>query len=648
LLFIRTGGAAAETLTPVAVPIADIIHESRSDFAAGEALGVSLPRQGSGSGLQATAEGGSFTSAVLETDFLASHVGLHWIASGAPSFELRSSLDGARWSRWHPVLIEAGKDDTTRAEIFGALIGARQGIRHIQYRVAFPPATPPAELLRLTLTYLDAQPRRPVLDSSAPLPPSPAPPTTQDLTPSLASLLAGPFDLRAQVVTREVWQADESLRFAEDGSEVWPRAYVPPKKVVVHHTAGSNDYTDGAAEVRAVYSYHAKTLGWGDIGYQFLIDTSGQVYEGRRGRDDDPEGRFPRDVASWGVVAGHATSFNYGTSSIALIGNFQELPLPSVMRARLEEALVFECSRSGVDPLEVSDHLMQNDLWRDALIGVPGHRDCTPTECPGDHVYRQLPDIRRAVAARLGLSDRPRVGDLRLDQGRNPWPGPLTFAWPATPGLRFSTLLEGWRRIPGRDEIVELAGYRGEGRPDAWSDWGPANSAAFQIAPGDHGHYTLHVRALLPNGLEVAAWSRATALVEPQVPVDDADAGTAPEGDWAWTDQPRQFYGSSYAYAPPGASVRRFRWRLTVPRTGRYAVQATWPSLPDFSSAAPFTILLDGRPVADRPVDQTAAAATWQTLAEIDLAAAGACDVVLTSTPDATVAADAVRLLLIG
>jgi hypothetical protein len=48
--------------------------------------------------------------------------------------------------------------------------------------------------------------------------------------------------------------------------------YVPAKKVVLHHTATSNAYVDGAAEVRAIYAYHAKTLRWGDIGYHSLID----------------------------------------------------------------------------------------------------------------------------------------------------------------------------------------------------------------------------------------------------------------------------------------------------------------------------------------------------------------------------------------
>ena len=79
----------------------------------------------------------------------------------------------------------------------------------------------PAELQRVVLTYLDAQPKGVPTAASG----------------SLAGLLAGPAGFRSQIIPREAWGADESLRFAPDGTEKWPRAYVPAKKVVVHHTA---------------------------------------------------------------------------------------------------------------------------------------------------------------------------------------------------------------------------------------------------------------------------------------------------------------------------------------------------------------------------------------------------------------------------
>lgn len=620
---------------PIPVRVGELVHETPADFAPGQAEGVRLPGAGGDGGLVAGPDGGVFTSAPLATEFAASHVGLHWLSEGgAVRFELRTSRDGGRWSGWQRVFLETGKDEAARAETFGALVGARSA-RLLQYRAILAGGARPALVWRVALTYLDARARGG---------PGPGPGAA-----SLGSLLAGPADFRAQILPREAWGADESLRFKDDGTEVWPRAYVPAKKVVVHHTATGNDYADGAAEVRAIYTYHAQTLGWGDIGYQLLIDNSGQVYEGRRGREQDPDGGPGREVASRDVVAGHATSFNYGSTSIALIGNFQEAPLPEVMRERLDEGLAFESARHGIDPLGRSDYLLQNEFWRDELPDLLGHRDCTPTECPGDFVWEQLPAVRRAVGERLVLGDRPRVGPVFLEQGRNPWPGPLNFAWRGLPGAEFSTFLEGWFRVPGQDEITERSGYGpGTSLPD-WGPWGRGTSAAFDIPPEAHGHYTLHVRTRAGRGVEGLVWARFSALVEPQVPLDDAAAGGLVEasGEWAAGDQPREYYGRGYAYSGPGDGQHVFRWWLPVPRSGRYEVQACWVALPDLATAAPFRIMLDGRVLAEVAVDQTADSFRWRALAELDLPGGRTCEVILTNAADGTVVADAVRLLLV-
>lgn len=665
------------TGTPVPVRIGELVQESRADFAAGQVEGLDLPRAGAELGLVAGPDGGVYTSAPLATEFPVSHVGVHWLAEGGEiAFELRSSRDESRWSRWRRVLLEAGKDENLRTETFGALLGAR-GARYLQYRASFPGSPHPGrpvQLLRVTLTYLDAQPRGASSRGVLLYAPAASPHAQSALlyaqvswdqrsasavgstvgSGAASAPLYGPADFRSQIVSREAWGADESLRFAADGSEIWPRAYVPAKKVVVHHTAGSNDYSDGAAEARAIYTYHAKTLGWGDIGYHLLIDSSGQVYEGRRGRDSDPEGAFDklsagpaREIASRDVVAGHATSFNYGTSSVALIGNFQEAPLPELMRERLVEALLFECHRHGVDPLGQSDYLLQNEFWRDELVDVPGHRDCTPTECPGDFVYERLAGIRQAVAARLTGADRPPVGPVMLEQGRNPWPGSLDFFWQGLPGAQFSTFLEGWFRQPGQDEIFELSGYAPGASLPAWSEWSRATSASFSVPPEAHGHYTLHVRTRTAPHVEGAAWARFSALLEPQVPVDNGDAALArAEGDWALSSEPRQYYGHDFAYTLPGDGERVFRWRLAAPRQGRYAVQACWTSLADFATAAPFRITVDGELLARVEVDQTRDPFTWRTLAELDLLRSQSCEVSLSNAADGTVVADAVRLLL--
>src|SRR5262249_48221745 len=83
--------------------------------------------------------------------------------------------------------------------------------------------------------------------------------------------------------SRAEWGCDERSRF--DGArETPPPRFAAVEKLVVHHTATPENYDDAIAEVRALYTYHATILGWGDIGYHVLIDHSGKSYEGHYGR----------------------------------------------------------------------------------------------------------------------------------------------------------------------------------------------------------------------------------------------------------------------------------------------------------------------------------------------------------------------------
>ena len=88
------------------------------------------------------------------------------------------------------------------------------------------------------------------------------------------------------------------------------------------------------------------------------------------------------------------------------------------------------------------------------------------------------------------------------------------------------------------------------------------------------------------------------------MPVDNSDpARTRVEGEWPLSTEPASFYGRDFAYTTAGTDERVFRWRLTAPRAGRYAVQACWAVSPEFATAAPFTISVDGRQVAEATAD---------------------------------------------
>jgi hypothetical protein len=184
------------------------------------------------------------------------------------------------------------------------------------------------------------------------------------------------------VITRAGWGADESLRD-------WDPEYQQVEKIVLHHTVTANDYAeDQAAEwVRSIYYYHAVALGWGDVGYNYLVDRYGNIYEGRYGGPD--------------VVGGHVYHYNYGSLGVALMGTHGNMstakaPTQAVLDA-VARLSAWESSRSYIHPLERSPF---GDATTDNLAG---HRDYPPnqTSCPGDLAYAKLPALRQATWDRL-------------------------------------------------------------------------------------------------------------------------------------------------------------------------------------------------------------------------------------------------------
>jgi len=185
--------------------------------------------------------------------------------------------------------------------------------------------------------------------------------------------LATPELIDGWIVPRAGWGADESLRFDENGEEIWPPRYAPIQKVIVHHTVTKNDPPDPAATIRAIYAYHAVTLGWGDIGYNFIVDWQGRAYEGRYGGPN--------------VVGAHTAGYNTGTLGIAVLGDFTSTAPPQPVLDAL--ARLIRTRAGHLDPAGIGP-------FRD-LLDVPnigGHRDYNITECPGDQLYARIPVLR--------------------------------------------------------------------------------------------------------------------------------------------------------------------------------------------------------------------------------------------------------------
>ena len=205
-----------------------------------------------------------------------------------------------------------------------------------------------------------------------------------------------------QVISRAGWGADETVRFDANGEERWGRAYYPLQKLVIHHTAGANSDPNPAATVRAIYRYHAVTQDWGDIGYQYLIDNAGRVYEGRYSREYWYSTNPTADDGSGLVVeGGHAYRSNPGTMGIALMGTYNTTAPPAVQQASLVRLLAWAARSHGINPLGQSTYVNPVTGFSLVTANIAGHRDYDSTGCPGAAVVALLPSIRARVAAEM-------------------------------------------------------------------------------------------------------------------------------------------------------------------------------------------------------------------------------------------------------
>lgn len=216
--------------------------------------------------------------------------------------------------------------------------------------------------------------------------------------------------------SRADWGADESLTAWSKGTDT--PAFAPVQVLTVHHTAGSNDPAqDYAATVRAIYSYHVTSNGWSDLGYQYLLDGSGTVYEGRStgrtsascltGAGDGSD--FAHQVTTDQVVTGaHVAGWNTGNAGISLMGCYEPTSAcsgsttpPAAAVDGLERLLSSLSTRHGLTPQGTTHYVNPINGATKDVATISGHRDWEATACPGGELYAQLPTIRTNVAARM-------------------------------------------------------------------------------------------------------------------------------------------------------------------------------------------------------------------------------------------------------
>jgi hypothetical protein len=249
---------------------------------------------------------------------------------------------------------------------------------------------------------------------------------TSSSTPAVASAATA----EPSIVSRGGWGADPAYM-------TWAPQFYPTKKLIVHHTATSDNYTDRAgaeAQIRSIYYYHSVTQDWGDIGYNFLIDKFGTIYEGRYSRDYAGANPTGDDATGRGVTAAHTAGWNSGTVGVALLGTLTTHDATPAARAALTRLLAWEASRNGINPEATETFVNPVSGATITSPNIAGHRDYAATACPGDTFYPTLPGIRRDVAALIaGSTTAPDTTPPSQPTGLTAVPGrtQVTLTWTA-------------------------------------------------------------------------------------------------------------------------------------------------------------------------------------------------------------------------
>lgn len=310
----------------------------------------------------ARSDGGRYrTSRLTAAPF--SMVGLTWTGDARVALRVRVRTDG-QWGRWQSA------DPIPEASGTELLWVGRSD------RVQVESRRPPAPGLAMTLI----QPGRITLPRAEP-----------EATPRPRKPHRAP---RPELRGRQAWGADERLR---DGP---PRYNRTIQQVHVHHTVNSNAYqrSDVPGLIRGMYRYHTQNLGWSDLGYNFLVDKFGRIWVGRAGGARRP------------VRGAHTLGFNSTSTGVAVIGNYETARPWRKTRTALVQLAAWKLDKYGRHPrsrVKVyshgSDRFPAGRTVR--LPTIAGHRDTNLTACPGQHLYDQLPRIRRRAAERVARFD---------------------------------------------------------------------------------------------------------------------------------------------------------------------------------------------------------------------------------------------------
>lgn len=327
-------------------------------------------------------------------------VGATWSAQDPqPQAALGRYEQNGAWSEWEGIGdgFETSKDNSERSTEPWFVTNATKVEVALIYQ-----SDAQAKAAQPKLTVIDPGERRADAKAAAGVPPVSNAPVAPAVSSSTATKTNGTDTGKTQALrtvasparivpavnrplnlhSRAQWGADERLM-------TWhPRAGAV-RGAVVHHTAGTNNYSQGqvAGIIRGIYWYHASKLQWGDIGYNVLVDKYGGAWQGRAG-----------NFWAYNTIGAHAYGVNASTFGISVLGNYTDVQPSAQAMDTVARVVAFKLSVAQLNPNGWAT--MYSTYWsRNITIPViSGHRDSSPTGCPGNAFYRELPKLRLMTA----------------------------------------------------------------------------------------------------------------------------------------------------------------------------------------------------------------------------------------------------------
>ncbi len=347
--------------------------------------------------LQSNQLSDTYTSPVFKADFEFNAIAPHWeenLAEGEHRhIEVRVAKNRRNWTDWMELEVVGGlrDDDPSLGRAFPEAPLFIEG-RYFQYRITLSrqfltQASP--RVRDLHINYIDSRKSLPQRIASM----------FKDITPEVSANESGDLD----IISRADWGSPDPYGEKFHGTyRYWRPTYNPTEQIFLHHTVTKNTQSDPEAVMRAIWDYHTNTLGWGDIGYNYVLDHQGNIYEGRFGGDN--------------VTAGHVFNYNRGSLGVAVLGCFQPnssvcnqlnggnvTPPTDATINNLVDLLSFKTTGFEIDP--EATHAFC-DFKGDNCKSIPtiaAHRDAhghDDTTCNGQLFYDLLPSIRTNTASK--------------------------------------------------------------------------------------------------------------------------------------------------------------------------------------------------------------------------------------------------------